>query len=105
MTKYKDFIPHTKYKYSISKYCNKNTILRKMFNSQIYKYILILWIIIESFSVQAQEMLSVPVYRKSIYSPQNYSEMKRSTDIDVHEINPLASNITIPIYKVNMWEH
>ncbi len=104
MTKYKDFIPHTKYKYSISKYCNKNTILRKMFNSQIYKYILILWIIIESFSVQAQEMLSVPVYRKSIYSPQSYSEMKRSTDIDVHEINPLASNITIPIYKVNMWE-
>lgn len=49
MTKYKDFIPHTKYKYSISKYCNKNTILRKMFNSQIYKYILILWIIIDPF--------------------------------------------------------
>lgn len=38
MTKYKDFIPHTKYKYSILKYCNRNTIYRKIFNLLIYIY-------------------------------------------------------------------
>lgn len=76
MTKYKDFIPHIKYKYSILKYCNRNIIYQKISNLLIYRYIVIIWYIIEPISLQAQQTLSVPIYRNL----QSYSEMKLSAD-------------------------
>ena len=92
MTKYKDFIPHTRYKYSILKYCNRNTIYRKISNLMIYRYIVIIWCIIEPISLQAQQTLSVPIYRNL----QSYSEMKLSADTGFYKTDLSAGNIMIP---------
>ena len=100
MTKYKDFIPHTRYKYSILKYCNRNTIYRKISNLMIYRYIVIIWCIIEPSSLQAQQTLSVPIYRNL----QSYSEMKLSADTGFYKTNLSAGNIMIPVHGVDTWE-
>lgn len=100
MTKYKDFIPHIKYKYSILKYCNRNIIYQKISNLLIYRYIVIMWYIIEPISLQAQQTLSVPIYRNL----QSYSEMKLSADTGFYKTDLSAGNIMIPVHGVDTWK-
>ena len=66
----------------------------------IYRYIVIIWCIIEPISLQAQQTLSVPIYRNL----QSYSEMKLSADTGFYKTDLSAGNIMIPVHGVDTWE-